>query len=457
MRTTTRPEPATIDLHAGLRGLAEFCALIDEPLHPHEKRIARAYFGPAREVCAILPRGNAKTTAAAKIAVHHLLSTPGAAVTIGAASRDQARIAFERMRGFAQHPALEDALTIRHLELRHEDGGGLLRVVPSDGPRVHGLSSTLYIGDEVWAWPADGELLTAMVTGLVKRPDSKLLLISTAAANLDSPLGRLRARALAQPTAKRKGAVVEATGDLHWLEWSVPDEHDLDDLRAVKRANPAPWITVADLRRQRAAVPDLAFAQFHACRWGLTEGSWLPAGAWQACVRQPVFEDGEPVWVGVDVGGERSASAVVWLNAKLHVGAAIFHGDAGVLECVEQVRELARTYSLQDLAYDPWRFGQGAQELERERISTLAWPQSDTRMCPASVRLHAAIVEKRLTLPDDEQLAAHAAHAIARHSRRGWRLDKAGRTDNIDAMIALCMALERAEHRPEPVELLGWL
>jgi hypothetical protein len=69
-------------------------------LHPRrsQQRIARAYFGPAREVCAILPRGNAKTTTAALIGLHHLLSVEGAAVTIGAASRDQARIAFERMR-----------------------------------------------------------------------------------------------------------------------------------------------------------------------------------------------------------------------------------------------------------------------------------------------------------------------------------------------------------------------
>ncbi len=436
----------------------ELCERIGEPLHPHEKRIARAYFGPAREVCAILPRGNSKTTTAAKIAIHHLLSVDGAAVTIGAASRDQARIAFERMRGFAQHPALEDVLVVRHLELRHEEGGGLLRVVPSDGPRVHGLSSTLYIGDELWAWPADGDLLTAMVTGLVKRPDSKLLMISTAAANLDSPLGRLRARALAQPTAKRTGAVVESTGDLHWLEWSLPEDDDLDDLQAVKRANPAPWIKVADLKRQRAAVPELAYAQFHANRWGTTEGSWLPAGAWQACVGRPDFQPGEAIWAGVDVGGDRSASAVIWINSALHVGCAIYHGDGGVLECVEHVRELAGRYALQEVVFDPWRFGQAAQELERERVTVLAFPQSDVRMVPASIRLHAAITERRLTLPDDSQLASHAAQAVARHSRRGWRLDKANRADNIDGVIALCMALERAEQPPpEPVQMLGWL
>jgi len=295
------------------------------------------------------------------------------------------------------------------------------------------------------------------VTGLVKRPDSKLLIISTAAAQLDSPLGRMRARALAQPSTKRKGAVVEAAGDPVWLEWSLPDEADLDDMRAVKAANPAPWITVADLRRQRAAVPEAAFAQFHACRWGIGEGSWLPAGAWQACVGAPTFTDGEAVWIGVDVGGERSASAVVWINAGLHVGVGIYHGGGGVLDCVELVRELAQQYAVREVVFDPWRFGQAAQELERERIPVLQFPQTDVRMIPASARLHAAIVQHRLTLPDDPQLARHAADAIAKHSRRGWRIDKPSPRTHIDAMSALCMAVERAEHEDAPVELLGWL
>ncbi len=441
----------------GPAGLKELCELIDEPLLAHEKRIARAYFGSAREIAAILPRGNAKTTLAAKIGLHHLLTVPGAAVTVGAASRDQARIAFERMRGFAQHPALDGILTIRHLELRHEEAGGLLRVVASDGPLVHGLSSTLYIGDEVWAWPADGELLEAMQTGLNKRRDSKLLLISTAAAQLDSPLGRMRARALAQPTTRRSGPVVEAKGDLHWLEWSLPDERDLTDLRALKACNPAPWITVKDLRRQQAAVPETAFAQFHACRWGVGEGSWLPPGAWQGCVGVPAFADGEDVWVGVDVGGERSATAVVYVNASLHVGAGIYHGDSGVLEAVDHVRSLAGRFNVRELVYDPWRFGQAAQELEREGLLVVAFPQHDARMIPASGRLHAAIVEQRLTLPDGPELARHASNAIARHSRRGWRIDKPDPRANIDAIIALAMAVERAEHKPEPVQLLGWL
>jgi len=82
---------------------------------------------------------------------------------------------------------------------------------------------------------------------------------------------------------------------------------------------------------------------------------------------------------------------------------------------------------------------------------------SRLRMIPASARLHAAIVEQRLTLPDGPELARHASDAIARHSRRGWRIDKPNPRANIDAIIALCMAVERAEQKPEPVALLGWL
>jgi phage terminase large subunit-like protein len=78
-------------------------------------------------------------------------------------------------------------------------------------------------------------------------------------------------------------------------------------------------------------------------------------------------------------------------------------------------------------------------------------------MIPASQRLHDAITERRLTHPDDPKLNAHVAAAIARHGRRGWRLDKANRSDKIDGCIAMAMALDRIENQPEPAKLIGWL
>jgi hypothetical protein len=49
------------------------------------------------------------------------------------------------------------------------------------------------------------------------------------------------------------------------------------------------------------------------------------------------------------------------------------------------------------------------------------------------------------------------AAAVARDTPRGWRIDKPHGRAQIDALIALAMAVERAEQRPEPVRLLGWL
>ena len=69
------PETA---IRPGLNGFLGFCELIDFPLEPYMRRIARAYFGTAREVVVVLPRGNAKTTLAALIGLHHLLTVPTA-------------------------------------------------------------------------------------------------------------------------------------------------------------------------------------------------------------------------------------------------------------------------------------------------------------------------------------------------------------------------------------------
>jgi hypothetical protein len=78
-------------------------------------------------------------------------------------------------------------------------------------------------------------------------------------------------------------------------------------------------------------------------------------------------------------------------------------------------------------------------------------------MVPASDRLYRAIVEKRLVLPDHPEMRTHMANTIAKHSRRGWRLDKPALDAPNDSIIALCMALEALENQPEPVALVGWL
>ena len=451
---------APLAIEPGYRGLVRFAEHVGEPLPPYLRRIARAYFGESREVAVVIPRGNWKTSLAALIGLHHLLTVPAPIVTIGAASVPQARICFERMLTFLEAGRLDDELVRRHLELRRlveDEVRGLLRVIPSDGPRAHGLSSTLYIADELWAWRSP-ELLEAMQTGLVKRADSKLLVISTPAPRLDSTLGRLRIRALGQSDVRRKGPVTEARGALHWLEWAIAEDASLDDMRAVKAANPAEYITPADLRRQREAVPEPVFAQFHAGRWGALEGAWLPAGAWSACAGAARIDPGTEVWCGVDIGGSRAASAVAMVTEDLRVHVKVWQGDDAVLKVADYVEELAGEYAIREVAYDPWRFRSEALRLEERGLPMVEFPQSSARMVPASEELFAAIVEGRLVHPDDPELNAHVAAAVAKQTPRGWRIDKPSEAEQIDALIALAMAVDRARQNDRAgAEVLGWI
>ncbi|MBA3821918.1 MAG: hypothetical protein H0X17_23745, partial [Deltaproteobacteria bacterium] len=185
-----------------------FTATIGLALQPFQRTIVRAAQGPERELLVLLPRGNGKTTLMAALAVHHLLTVPDPAVYVAAASRDQARVLGEAARRFARDAGSEH-LVIRHDEVRWVSdpeqprvAHGHLRVIASDAPKAHGLTPSLVIVDELHAH-ADDELYLALRTAMLKRPGARMIVISTAGQGADTPLGQLRARALAQPTVQR--------------------------------------------------------------------------------------------------------------------------------------------------------------------------------------------------------------------------------------------------------------
>ena len=90
--------------------------------------------------------------------------------------------------------------------------------------------------------------------------------------------------------------------------------------------------------------------------------------------RGPEFESRRPDWRKPCSGGVFSFLALV----------RFFHGDQGVLAAKTLVEELASRFQLVELVFDPWRFGQAAQELRQRGVEVVEFPQSDSRMLPAS-------------------------------------------------------------------------
>lgn len=402
----------------------------------------------------LLPRGNGKTTLMAALAVHHALTVPRPAVYVAAASRDQARVLYEAARDFASHPAIADPLTLRHLELRVE--GGHVRVLASDAPKAHGLTPSLAIVDELHAH-RDAELYLALRTAMLKRRDARMVTISTAGSGADSALGRLRARALAAPVVRRRGALTEASGATCGCS-NGPSQ-------TTAPTTSAP--TFKPTRPRGSVPPDSAKNETPCRRWlssATTATSGPPARA-RGCHRAPGKpQSASPTSRRARTSGSASTAAAS-ARPQPSCGPTSSCTSAAPSSTATKASSSAslKSATLRSASTSAkssstaWRFGQAAQEPETEGLTTVAFPQTDVRMVPASTRLRDAIVEGRLTLPDDDQLTVHAAAAIARHFRRGWRLDKAARSDNIDGIVALAMAVERAQHKEPEAQLVGWL
>ena len=130
-------------------------------LEPFQRTIVEAPTGDEHETVILLPRGQGKTSLVAALALHQLVTTLGAAVYCAAASREQARILFEAADRYAR--ALDSPHVVhRHLELRWCDDpdeprvfSRHLRVLAADAPRLHGLTYSLAIVDELQAHATD--------------------------------------------------------------------------------------------------------------------------------------------------------------------------------------------------------------------------------------------------------------------------------------------------------------
>jgi hypothetical protein len=204
--------------------LPVFCRRVGIDSSRFQKVIADALTGPEHEVLVLLPRGQGKTSLVAAFADQHLITTPNAAVYCAAASREQARILFEAA---TVRPAARDEHVVhRHLELRlvrrprHSPKSSPLTSACSPPTRPPARAHADAGDHRRAARPPRRRGLSALKTAALKTPGARLIVISTAGQGADTPLGRLRARALAQPDVTTDGAFTDARGGgLRMLEW----------------------------------------------------------------------------------------------------------------------------------------------------------------------------------------------------------------------------------------------
>ena len=287
-------------------------------LAPYQRDFIKGALADETSVAALsIGRGNGKSALSAGLALAALFGTwdsqPRREILLAARTKQQARIAWDFIAGFARTlpDEMQERLRYRRtpvleIELDKEH---VVRAVAAEGKTVLGTSPTLAILDERGHWPLDqgDELEHALLTGLGKR-GGRALITSTSAADDAHPFSRW----LDEP---QEGVFVQE----HRPAPSLP----ADDRDSLMIANPGAaagigaseeWL-LAQARRAiaRGGSTLSSFRLLHRNERASGEARdvLLTADEWLACEGQVPPREGACV-IGIDLGGSASMSAVAF-------------------------------------------------------------------------------------------------------------------------------------------------
>lgn len=164
--------------------------------------------------------------------------------------------------------------------------------------------------------------------------------------------------------------------------------------------------------------------------------------------------------LGIDIGGSRAASAIVVVIRDLRVAAVhVYEGDEAVLTVSEKgYSSWPGTSTSRRPHTTP---GGGARRPYAPSRGVSGWsvelPQSHARHDCGLGRAPRPWSRSAYGIPETVPSTATLAADVARVTGRGWRLDRSAHDTQIDAVVAVAMAVERAEHREPAARLLGWI
>jgi phage terminase large subunit-like protein len=433
-------------------------------LHPFQRAMLSDYFDSADETLILIPKKNGKSTLLAALALYHLIVTPDAECVVGAASRDQATILYDQAAGFVRRtPGLDQRVKIKrgYREIVSLKDAGRVRVLAADVDTADGVIPTLALVDELHRHKSAG-LYGIFRDGLGPR-GGRMITISTAGDSETSPLGMMRAAAHALGDVKREGAYVRCVSEdrsyvMH--EWALGRTDDVADMETVKGANPAPWQTVAQLRRRHDSPSMLPWqwARFACGQWMASEDYWITADEWQATgTLADRLRPGDRITIGFD--GSRSGDSTAIVGCRLEDGLtqllelweAPAQGGEWRVHTGEVDAALARIMDRYEVVrgyFDPplWQSEVENWVSEYGQPAVTPWFTKSSKMIHAVERFRTDLCAKNfshVTMADlGPKLSAHVMNARTREVRGGYWLGKARDAAKIDAAIAAVLAYE---------------
>lgn len=438
-----------------------------EPLifRPWQRELTRQLFavkddGTLRHRIALvgLPRKNGKSAWLSALALDSLiLGVHGGEIYSCAAEKEQAKIVFNTAKEMIRlQPDLSEFLEVFKDAIYNPKTGSVYRALSAEAFTKEGLSPTFVAFDELHAQP-NRELFDVMSLGMGARVEPILVAITTAGVRTDSTGKDSICFSLYEYGKKvANGEIDDPSFFFAW--WEARNEDYRSEI-TWREANPGfgDIVAAADFVSALPRTPESEFKTKRLNLWVSTSDTWLPHGAWDAIEDEKIIEDGSDVVLGFDgsFNGDCTAIVAISVEEKSHIWpVAVWEkpdeADASwqvpILDVEEAIRDACKRWNVKEIVCDPYRWARTFQVLEEEGLPVVTFPQTASRMTPATTRFFEAVVNKTITQNGDPQLARHIGNATLRIDNRGSRLakEKRGSNKRIDLAVASVMALERA-------------
>lgn len=384
------------------------------------------------------PRGGSKTTDLAAILIVVMLTQAPRRATLHAYARDldQAALLLDEFRALAERSGLVAHFEFGAFTVTVKSTGARLRVESADAASAFGRRPYFVVADELAQWPTTRQARTlweAVTSGLPKRPNSRLAVLTTA-------------------------------GDpAHWSAQIIEAARLSPRWRVSETPGPLPWANPADLEEQRRMLPESVYARLHLNRWTASEDRLVSPTDLAACVAHHgwlPYDGRHSYQLGLDLGWVNDATVLTVCHLE--------HGELGQVVVLDRIlvmkgtrehpvqlndvkklaEQTSRQFGAAPLRVDPREAVALAQDLRDRGLQV-----DDKQLTVQSVgkigaALHLLLREHRVRLPDDAELLDELATVrLEPTSLGGLRLNHdAGQHD--DRAMALGLAavalMERA-------------
>jgi phage terminase large subunit-like protein len=422
-----------------------------------------------RQALWLLPRKNGKSALGAGIALFGMVYGPtGGEVYSCAADKEQARIVFGTAKKMIEmQPNFTGYFKTFRDAIEFLPTSTVYRVLSAEAFTKEGLNPHLVIFDEVHAQP-NRDLWEVMSLATGARLEPLMLGISTAGVKTDTTGQDSLCYTLHQYGEQVASGEIDDPA-FYYEYWGVPDGADHRLESTWRAANPGFGDIVAaeDFASAVKRTPENEFRTKRLNQWVSTATAWLPAGAWDSCADEnQELVPGDEIVLGFDGSFNNDSTALVAVRLPAegtlpHVEvvacwerpkSASQEWKVPIFEVEDSIRDACRKYSVREIVCDPYRWGRTYEILEDEGLPIVEFPQSASRMVPATQRFYEAVVNQTITHTGDPRLARHLTNCVIRVDSRGTRISKDAKNSprKIDLAVSAVMALERAMFEPEP-------